>query len=315
MIEIIRGIHNDICHSSHFWGKWSGIQISLFPYIYERIFGRKNPSTKNRVIMNYLRKEWTPILDRYRCPHPQSPMPISIATPIWVCWWQGEEQMPPMIRKCYELLLKNSNGHPVRLITCYNYRDIVDIPVDVIQMVETNRITVTFLSDIIRSSLLANYGGIWIDATYWVTQPIDVNGRTLFTYRQDRFKGQGGINDFNWTCHLIGIGGPYYVFSFIKDCLIEHVKKHNDIIEYLLIDFAINMAYESFPDFKKLVDDLPDYKPHIYIMPWLFNQSLDEVNLRKILTSTPFLKLTYKQEYFNRTDKGEVTYFDWFINQ
>ena len=182
-------------------------------------------------------------------------------------------------------------------------------------MVESNIITVTFFSDILRMSLLAKYGGIWIDATYWLTKPLDVNGQKLFTYRQDRFKGQGGINDFNWTCHLIGIGAPYYVFDFIRDCLLKHIRKHNDIIEYLLIDFAINMAYESFPDFKQLVDNLPDHKPHIYIMPWLFNQKLDKVKLHEILSSTPLLKLTYKQEYVNVTDKGEITYFDWFMKQ
>lgn len=318
MISRIIDIYRSIQQASHFWGLWNGLRIVLYPRVHEKLFGLSNPRKHNQVIMELLRKEWTPVVERYRNTEHSKAQPITSETPIWVCWWQGEDEMPEMTHKCYELLLAHSNGHPVYFITRDTYHKYVDLPANIIECVEKKFISFIFLSDLLRTSLIARHGGIWIDSSYWLTQPLNVNGQVLFTYRQDRFKGQGGINDFNWTCHLIGTGASFYIFDFLRDCLLLHVSKHQKIVDYLLIDFAINMAYESFEDFRALIDALPDHKPHIYIMPWLFNQKLDEANLREILETTPLLKLSYKlnqTNYVRRTLTGERTYYDWFISQ
>ena len=47
---------------------------------------------------------------------------------IWVCWWQGEENMPPVVQVCYRQLRKMACGHPVVLITEENCKDYVNIP-------------------------------------------------------------------------------------------------------------------------------------------------------------------------------------------
>ena len=44
---------------------------------------------------------------------------------IWICWWQGEEQMPQIVQTCYRQIKKMSGNHPVVLITDENYRDFV----------------------------------------------------------------------------------------------------------------------------------------------------------------------------------------------
>lgn len=318
MLQGLNELYNNIRHASRFWGIWNGMRIALFPLLHEKMFGVSNPRNQNKVIMELLRKEWAPIVECYRKMEHNEAQPITTDSPIWVCWWQGEAEMPEMTHKCYELLQANSNGHPVHLITRDNYSEYINLPQHIIECVENKSITFIFLSDLLRTSLIAKYGGIWVDSTYWLTRPLDVNGQKLFTYRQDRFKGQGGINDFNWTCHLIGTGTPYYIFDFLRECLLLHVEKHHKIVTYLLIDFAINLAYESFEDFRLLIDRLPDHKPHIYIMPWLFNQKLDEENLKEILNTTPLLKLSYKlgqTNYIHTTPEGERTYYDWFISQ
>ena len=40
--------------------------------------------------------------------------PLSAHSPIWTCWWQGEEQMPPVVKAClccHEALCRCSPGH------------------------------------------------------------------------------------------------------------------------------------------------------------------------------------------------------------
>ena len=49
--------------------------------------------------------------------------PIGETAPIWVCWWQGEKQMPELVKQCYKLLKKYSGTHPVKLLTKNNYQE------------------------------------------------------------------------------------------------------------------------------------------------------------------------------------------------
>lgn len=312
MVRILNGLLTDLRFYSQFWGFWNALRIRLFP----RLLHLFHLSTKGRedfnVINSLLTTEMAGIIEKYKKGTHTTPSLITEDAPVWVCWWQGEEQMPEMIGQCYKLLRKNSNGHPVHLITKDSYSNYVQLPDIVLQRLDAKEITFTFLSDVLRVSLLAKYGGVWLDATYWVTRPLDFGSATFFSIRQDRFNG--GISDFRWTPHCIGAGSPYYVFDFIRECFIHHLTLHRTIVTYLLIDQIINIAYEEFPDFKEQIDNLPNTEPHIYIMPWLFNQELNEVKLHEVIDNTPLLKLTYKQNYVRRTETGKRTYYDYFLN-
>lgn len=314
MFQGIKICLKDIVFYSQFWGLYNALRIRLYPKILDFFKPGSYSKKQNQVLSSLLKKEFEPIIEKYR-KIKNNPLPITKETPIWVCWWQGEDQMPEMIRQCYKIMQKNSNGHPVILITENNYTEYIELPQIIKDRVKNHNITFTFLSDIIRMSLLAKHGGIWIDATYWVTKPISINDIEFFSIRQDRFKGQGGFCDFRWTCHCIGAGSPYYIFSFIKDCFIQHLTLHKTNVIYLLIDYVINLAYEEFEDFKDIIDNLPNHEPHIYIMPWLFNQKYNDEKLKEILETTPLLKLTLKWEkpFVRKTPEGEDTYYNYFI--
>ena len=311
IFKSLRIIINDIIFYSQFWGIWSAIRIRLFPKIYDIFKPGSYTKKQNEILFSKLKEEFRPIIEKYQKGPKTPPTPIHEHTPIWVCWWQGEENMPPMIKQCYKLLKKNSNGHPVNLITQNNFSKYITLPEILLNKVNSGLISYTILSDNIRMTILSLYGGIWLDATYWVTQPIKITGNFI-TIKQNRFKG--GISDFRWTCHYIGAGSPYYIFSFIRDCYLYHLSLHKTNVEYLLLDHIINIAYEEFEDFRRIIDNLPNHEPHIYIMPWLFNQQLNTNTLKDILDTTPLLKLTYKQKYTKETIQGERTYYDYFMN-
>jgi hypothetical protein len=295
-----------------FWGIGNASRIRLFPTL-RRVLHLQTVGYEDfNIINSLLRRELRPIIEKYKGETHTPPSVIAGDAPVWVCWWQGEGQMPEMIGQCYKLLKKNRNCHPVHLITKDSYREYIQLPEVVLKRLHAKEITFTFLSDVLRVSLLAKYGGIWLDATYWVTRPLDFGQARFFSIRQTRFKG--GIANFRWTPHCLGAGSPYYVFDFIRESFICHLTLHKSIVTYLLIDQVINIAYEEFPDFRQLVDNLPDTEPHIYIMPWLFNQELNEKTLYEVLNTTPLLKLTYKQEYVRKTDAGKKTFYDYFVN-
>lgn len=43
--------------------------------------------------------------------------PIDKTCPIWTCWWQGEANMPDIVKVCYASAKHHAGQHPVILIT------------------------------------------------------------------------------------------------------------------------------------------------------------------------------------------------------
>ena len=62
---------------------------------------------------------------------------------IWTSWWQGYDNMPDIIRKCHDSLLRNCNGHKVILITKDNYADYVTIPDKIVKKMRSGIIMIS----------------------------------------------------------------------------------------------------------------------------------------------------------------------------
>ncbi len=89
--------------------------------------------------------------------------------PSWVCWWQGLDQAPELVKICVNSIRKNAGGHKVIILTEDNYKDYVDMPSWVEEKREKGIISRTHYSDILRLMLLAKYGGVWLDSTFFCT--------------------------------------------------------------------------------------------------------------------------------------------------
>ena len=132
---------------------------------------------KHNVIRDFLDKFYDVISQN---DIPQMPVPFPyMQNNIWVLWWQGESNMPFIVKRCYESVLRNSKGHKVILITKSNYTNYVDVPQQIMDKVNEGKMKLAHLSDFIRLQLLVRYGGLWIDSTILVTKPIDDG---IFTY-------------------------------------------------------------------------------------------------------------------------------------
>ena len=88
---------------------------------------------------------------------------------VWVCWMQGMENAPEVVKVCYQSILDNFKDREVVLITAENVSEYAEFPDYVIDKYKRGIITHTHFSDILRLELLNRYGGTWIDATMFCT--------------------------------------------------------------------------------------------------------------------------------------------------
>ena len=114
-------------------------------------------------------------------------------------------------------------------------------------------------SDIIRMSLLSEYGGMWIDATVFLSQPIPdfvfkESFYTMKTYNPDSIY----FSKSRWTGYYFSGSKTFPLFAFVKECLIAHWERTDYIIDYLLPDYIIEFAYRNIDCVKQKIDELPD---------------------------------------------------------
>ena len=92
---------------------------------------------------------------------------------IWICWWQGLKNAPEIVKRCVASIQKNAGNHKVIMITDENYKEFISFPAWIEEKYARGIITKTHLSDLLRISLLAQYGGVWLDSTFFCTGDLE----------------------------------------------------------------------------------------------------------------------------------------------
>ena len=91
---------------------------------------------------------------------------------IWICWFQGMENAPELVKRCYASVKRNMPDKEIIVITKENMDHYVDFPDHILKKWKRGLITDTKMSDFLRMELLIRYGGLWMDSTIFLSGPI-----------------------------------------------------------------------------------------------------------------------------------------------
>lgn len=87
---------------------------------------------------------------------------------IWLAWFQGWEQAPGLVTSCLASWQSLNPEWEVRPLSLADVRLLLDLP-----DFTGKEITSASFSDLVRISLLNEYGGVWADATLLCRRPLD----------------------------------------------------------------------------------------------------------------------------------------------
>ena len=272
---------------------------------------------KQRVILNYITKKCINPLPRQNLQTFQednSPFEPDVQ-PIWVCWWQGEEQMPKIVKACYHSLLQHRNGHPVVLLSKENYQDYVSLPTHIEKLHSKGVITMTHLSDILRIALLSKYGGLWMDATLFLTGDLPAVFPRFFTLKQ-QCKDESYVSDYRWSGYCIGGSVDNCLFKSVYDACVSYWDSHDRLIDYYFLDYIIAALYNSNEFFREIIDSVPYSNPDVHYILFRMNEPYDAEAFERICRETYIHKLSWKGQMCEKTkDTDSMTYYGYVINQ
>lgn len=239
------------------------------------------------------------------------------AGPVWVFWWQGEEAMPPVVAKCLALARAHApEGHPVVLLTERNYREWADIPAHIVEKVRRGVITLTHFSDILRMTLLAARGGLWMDATLYTAAPIPPRlfAQGLFTVRTPD-DGQW-VSRCRWTGFLMGGAAGHPLFGLVRDLFLEYWREHETLVDYFLIDVAIALAYEGLPQVRRSIDEGAWPTDLLFVPQASIALKADAARFEAMAARWPFYKMTYRDWFGPLTPRdaaGDITWYGYML--
>lgn len=231
-------------------------------------------------------------------------------SPIWIFWWQGEETMPPIVRSCYKSVLRNAEKHPVILITENNITEYVDIPQYIYEKIREKKMTLTHFSDILRENLLYRYGGIWMDATIYMTAPFSKE-----MYEYEYYSIKGAFEEWEWTGFFQAAGKGNVFAKAVSHLFNCYWKEHDCLISYLLIDCFLAVARKHSTAIDQMIKDLPQKDSSIFLLnDQYLDKAYDVDEMEALSNKTNLHKLSYKYKHDSAVGE-KLTFWGALLNE
>lgn len=214
--------------------------------------------------------------------------------PIWFFWLQGEEHLPMIPKLCLQSIRKHANGHEVIVLTADNYKEYVNIPDTLIEMYRSGRIKAAHFADILRVNLLAQQGGLWLDATMLVTEdlPQEIFEMPFFSVKTEN-KGYF-VSKCRWAVFCLGAQKGNPLFVQLASLFEQYLTTTDLFVDYFLFDNFIDMLYQRYPLIRNLIDALPMNNPRVHDMAPLLCSHVSDKDIEELTRNTYLFKLSYK---------------------
>lgn len=256
----------------------------------------------------YLEKKYLPLLNNFSGKYKEEK---SITRVIWVCWWQGENQAPDIVKRCILSIRNNKGSYDVVIITKENVLDYIEIPSYIKEKFEKKRMQFAHFSDYIRLALLEKYGGIWIDATVLMTDeiPEHLSSLSLFCFKRSYLSSSKTLAS-NW---FIIAKKRNKIIQQVKYLLEMYWKQENNLCDYYLFHllFALVVKHEENSlDWK----NLPYYSNvDAHTLQFELFDEFKEYRFKELCERSFIHKLTYKFKD-NCVTKSNYSNYDYILS-
>lgn len=270
---------------------------------------------KHKIMLDFLEDRFKEYWNNYQRPVDMPDCDPKLRNKIWVCWWQGIDNAPEIVKTCVNSIRRNAGNCEIIFITEVNYKEYVTFPKWVEEKRKAGIISRTIYSDLLRMNLLSRYGGIWIDSTFFCTRPCfdEYMRLPLWSIKRPDYLhcsvAGGYFANYSLGCSY----GNRWIFKAILDFLYEYWTENDKLVDYLLTDYAIVLAQRHD---KEIADAFAKIQPNNKWCDELFkvlDQPFDEKTWQCISEDTCLYKLTWKQS-FDKNVEGKETFYGKLID-
>lgn len=246
-----------------------------FAYAFRETWRTLSPHSFTRHQLRYLRRKYSCHLQDY--PETNGSVPHI----IWVFWLQGLDAAPQLVQDCVAQMKRWAKDYEVRVVTSQNMAAYVNLPEHILRKLHDGQITYTHFSDILRISLLARHGGIWMDSTLLLTGPLPryITTGSLFFFQPPRESDNPHVGS-SW---LIAATPHHPVAENVAKLLTAYWAQENKLRDYFLFHDFVTMV----------ICDSEQGQHALATMPYVSN-ALPHTYTAESFAKCPVHKLSYK---------------------
>ena len=162
-------------------------------------------------------------------------------------------------------------------------------------------------------SLLYKYGGMWLDATVYLTDllPKDIADYEIYT-RNNGGKEFG--SQVSWGIWLLTANrSGNLLYRFVMEAYYYYFAHYDKALYYLMTDYLIGIACNLFPQIESSMRKIPVNNISAMEMMRHLTEAYDESKYKEYTDGSFFQKLTYKVDFCQT--KKEGTYYEYFCSR
>lgn len=214
---------------------------------------------------------------------------------IWQYWGQGlDDELPELIRYCFASVDKHKGEYRVIRLSDNSLGEYLQLPDIVAERLQQGEgYTRTFFSDLLRVALLATYGGIWLDATIYLSDelPEYVHRGDFFAYQRSEQEPLSVQRDFRSSYYAYWGWQPEFEVRMLNAFLVSKPQSPLALDLYSLL-LAYWQEEESVKDyfFFQVLFNLLAKDRHAYIQQEVVSDCLPHLlglSLCDTTSSTP----------------------------
>lgn len=219
---------------------------------------------------------------------------------LWVYWDSGIENAPAVVKKCRETVINNvPDGWDLVELTNNNYSEYVRLPSFIDQLLLEKKLYLANWSDILRTSLLYYYGGIWLDSTCFITQKIPnfVLDKPLFMFSMSNILRFSPMIYESW---FIRAEKNNYVLGLVLEKMLYYftrIKNKKEI--YYVWFYILSTIYDTDRKAKEMMDNIWFCDHHdaaLMHVHYGFDHKYSEELWEQIVNKCFVQKLSYKYD-------------------
>lgn len=237
--------------------------------------------------------------------------------PIWQYWESKDGSIPPLVQACLNSVELHKGNCRRIFLTPENVKEYVNIPQIFWDLKESGKIKTAFFSDILRTCLLIQHGGIWIDSTVLLTEdlPSYITESDLFVFQNDLKIDLDGLN---MASYFIAAKKDNKILKETLAALIQYWKENRFLVNYFTFLHTFTMVTQASNENKELFKQVPffNFLPVQQFQGELLNKFSEE-RWNEIKKISGIHKLTHKQSVLTKEKNIDTdgTFYEHVIKE
>ena len=233
---------------------------------------------------------------------------------IWQYWESKDGSIPPLVQACLNSVDKFKGNRKRIILNPDNVKDYVNIPEIFWRMRKKGLIKTAFFSDILRTCLLIQHGGIWMDATVLLTEelPEYIANAELFVFQNDLKIDLDGLNMASYF--IVAKPNNPILVQTLK-ALEAYWKENRFLVNYFTFLHAFTMVTQKN---KEIFSKVPFFNfLSVQQMQGELLNKFNEDRWEQLKKISGVHKLTHKQSVLTKKKeiKIEGTFFEHILEE